>query len=142
MLKCVHANVVRCEKCVFALEHDVNELTEAARIRGNLSAMGAFDWSTLLLAATFLSLAAIGELKDGYLCSIAIDRCETLTPRLRRCLHLLSGLRRYVFIPSVMGAVGDLVAIGGGDALSLCLNTIAVRTVLHQLLHIPMYTAK
>ncbi len=115
-----------CEGCVFLLEQDVNELTEASWIRGNLAAMGAFDWSTLLLASTFLALASVGELKDTYLCTVAVDQSDTLSSTWRRSFHLLSGLRQYVFLPSVLSAVSGLVAVGGGDALSVCLNTIAV----------------
>lgn len=115
-----------CEKCVFALERDVDELTEGGRTQANVKAMSSFDWSTFILAAIFLSLASIGELKDIRLCSIAIDRSETLSRRWRRLLTLLGGIRRWTFLPSLMCATCNLVAIAGGDALSVCLNTIAV----------------
>ena len=99
---------------------------EGNRIAGNVKAMSSFDWTTLLLAAAFLSLASIGELKDIRLYTIALDRCETLGRGWRRALNLLGGVRRWTFLPALMCAVCDLVAIAGGDALSLCLNTIAV----------------
>ena len=44
----------------------------------------------------------------------------------RRALVFLGGVRCRVFVPGLMCTVADLVAIGGGDALSVCLNSIAV----------------
>ena len=115
-----------CEACVFPLDQHVSDLTEAVRIRNNLSAMGAFDWYTLILAAAFMSLASIGELKDIYLCKLAAERSSNIATTPRRVFQVLGLLRGHVFLPTVICAVSSLVAVGGGDALSLCLNSVAV----------------
>ena len=94
--------------------------------------MGLFDTTKLFLAAVFLSLASIGELKDCKLCTISLEQRQNrlplgtnaLSPGWRRALMLIAGFRKYVFLPSLMACVGLLAAIGGCDALSVCLNTI------------------
>eukprot|EP01052_Picozoa_sp_SAG31_P024019 SAG31_NODE_2017_length_6663_cov_3.680530_6_plen_223_part_00 len=96
-------------------------------IMGNCSAMGAFDILTLCLAAWFLSLASWAEQRDCRLCDIAIAQAsKSLSPGWVRALQLLGGIRLWVFLPSLMNAVTCLVVVNGGDALSICLNTIAV----------------
>lgn len=121
-----------CEECVYFAEGDVLETTEGSRMRGNIQSMGLFDRTTLLLAAVFLSLASIGELKDCKLCTFSLEQRQNrlplgtggLSPGWRRALMLIGGVRKYVFLPSLMACVGLLAAIGGCDALSVCLNTI------------------
>ena len=44
----------------------------------------------------------------------------------RLALTLLGGVRRWVFLPMLVTAVPVLVLIKGGDALSVCFNTIAI----------------
>jgi hypothetical protein len=39
---------------------------------------------------------------------------------------LLGGVRRWVFLPVLVAAVPTLVLVKGGDALSVCFNTIAI----------------
>ena len=44
----------------------------------------------------------------------------------RLALTLLGGVRRWVFLPALVAAVPVLVLFMGGDALSVCFNTIAI----------------
>ena len=44
----------------------------------------------------------------------------------RLALTLLGGVRRWVFLPSLVVTALALVRIKGGDALSVCFNTIAI----------------
>ncbi len=39
---------------------------------------------------------------------------------------MLGGVRRWVFLPTLVQAVPTLVHLKGGDALSVCFNTIAI----------------
>ena len=39
---------------------------------------------------------------------------------------MLGGVRRWVFVPSLVATVPMLVLLKGGDALSVCFNTIAI----------------
>jgi hypothetical protein len=41
-------------------------------------------------------------------------------------LTLLGGVRRWLFLPTLVVAVPMLVLVKGGDALSVCFNTIAI----------------
>jgi hypothetical protein len=65
--------------------------------------------------------------QDIALCAIAIAHAGD---RLGRgswlALTLLGGVRRWVFLPVLVAAVPALVVIKGGDALSVCFNTIAI----------------
>jgi hypothetical protein len=41
-------------------------------------------------------------------------------------LLAVNGLRRWVFLPGLVGVIPTIVVIRGGDALSVCFNTVAV----------------
>ena len=41
-------------------------------------------------------------------------------------LLAVNGLRRWVFLPGLVGVIPTIVVIKGGDALSVCFNTVAV----------------
>jgi hypothetical protein len=65
--------------------------------------------------------------QDIALCAIAITRArDRLSRGLRLALTLLGGVRRWVFLPTLVMAVPYLVMLKGGDALSVCFNTIAI----------------
>jgi hypothetical protein len=65
--------------------------------------------------------------QDIALCAIAITRAgDRLSRGFRLALTLLGGVRRWVFLPALVIAVPFLVLIKGGDALSVCFNTIAI----------------
>lgn len=118
-----------CSACVSMASQRVDEFQENDRIAENRAAMSSFDWTTLILASLFLSLAAVGELKDIYLCSIAAAKNlgdAGLSKGEARIFMLIGAIRKYTFLPALVGAISILVTNIGGDALSICLNTIAV----------------
>lgn len=51
---------------------------------------------------------------------------DRIAPAWRSALSLLGGMRRWVFLPALVGAVPQLVLLKGGDALSVCFNTVAM----------------
>ena len=51
---------------------------------------------------------------------------ERLSKQWRWALFAGLELRRYCFIPIMIGVVGELVLIEGGDALSISFNTVAI----------------
>jgi hypothetical protein len=89
----------------------------AANVRG----MAAIDWLTLLLASIVVAMAVVGELRDVEICDIARSRC-TEPPGVWwiRALRLLGFLRRFVFMPMLVGDVSWLVVMKSADALSIC----------------------
>ena len=65
--------------------------------------------------------------KDIALCGIAIAHAgDRLSRGSRLALALLGGMRRWVFLPILVATVPMLVLLKGGDALSVCFNTIAI----------------
>ena len=65
--------------------------------------------------------------QDITLCAIAIAHAgDRLSRSSWLALTLLGGVRRWVFLPALVGFVPALVLVKGGDALSVCFNTIAI----------------
>ena len=65
--------------------------------------------------------------QDIALCTVAIKHAgERLSCGVRLALTLLGGVRRWVFLPALVVAVPTLVLVMGGDALSVCFNTVAI----------------
>lgn len=44
----------------------------------------------------------------------------------RLAFAALNGARRFIFVPAVVAAVPILVMFVGGDALSVCMNTVGL----------------
>merc|ERR1712118_330245 len=89
--------------------------------------MGPYDWVAVVLTAFMVAFSVVAELEDLFLCTIAIARAgEKLSARWRFALTLLCGLRRWVFLPSLVYLVPSLVMILGGDVLRVCFNTVAI----------------
>jgi hypothetical protein len=51
---------------------------------------------------------------------------DRIAPSWRFALSLLGGVRRWLFLPTLAATAPYLVTVKGGDALSVCFNTIAV----------------
>ena len=65
--------------------------------------------------------------QDIALCAIAITHAgDRLSRGSRLSLTLLGGVRRWLFLPTLMMVVPFLVLAKGSDALSICFNTIAI----------------
>ena len=68
-----------------------------------------------------------GVTQDIVLCTVAIAHAgDRLSRGSRLALTLLGGVRRWLFLPVLVAAVPTLVLLKGGDALSVCFNTIAI----------------
>ena len=115
-----------CESCV-RNDGTVDPMGATSLIAGNLTTMGTFDDAALVFAAFIVAFTVVGELKDIQLCSIAIAHADDkLSKGWRIALSFLLGIRRWVFLPSLVATVPNLVLLKGGDALSVCLNTVAI----------------
>jgi hypothetical protein len=67
------------------------------------------------------------RLQDIALCTISIARAEDRMSRgFWFALTLLGGVRRWVFLPTLVAVVPVVVLLKGGDTQSVCFNTIAV----------------
>ena len=119
-----------CEACVLqsgSAELTVHPLTQMRLMTENVAAMGVFDWVVLGFATLMVALAMIGELKDIELVSMGVRQAEArLGCGWRLGLTFLNGIRRWMFLPTMLLIVPGLVLLQGGDALSVCFNTVAV----------------
>jgi hypothetical protein len=67
------------------------------------------------------------RVQDIEVCNLAITHAgERLSSGYRFALTLLGGVRRWLFLPALILAVPMMVKLKGGDALSVCLNTVAI----------------
>ena len=116
-----------CDGCVHAATGDIDMTTESSKLVENILAMTTFDWLALPFCSLVVALNVIGELKDIKLCVAAVDNAGAdLYRGWRFALLALNAVRR-MYLPFLVSVVAVLVAVQGGDALSVCLNTIAVR---------------
>jgi hypothetical protein len=115
-----------CEACVNAVDWEPDMFTTIDLGYDNVDAMGLFDWVTLVLASYVVALIVNGELKDIELCNISIERLGEKIGRWRYVFAIGSFLRRATFLPIMLGIVGLLVIMRGGDSLSVCFNTVAI----------------
>jgi len=115
-----------CEACV-RNDGTVDPMTGPGLLRSNIAAMGPFDNVALVFAAFVVAFTVVGELKDIQLCSMAVAHVGgKLSKGWRLALGFLLWMRRWVFLPALVVNAPMLVVWKGGDALSVCLNTIAI----------------
>jgi hypothetical protein len=115
-----------CETCVHSVDGTVNPTTEESFIANNVAGMGPFDWVALVFASFVVALTVAGELRDVLLCDFAIRQADGMSSSWRFALQLLGVIRRWLFLPGMIFTVPILVYYEGGDALSVCFNTIAI----------------
>jgi hypothetical protein len=93
----------------------------------NVNAMGTVGWLVLLLCSTVMAMSVVAELRDIELCLLALDRADPPLPAgWWISLRGLAIVRRYTFLPAMVVSVPMVVLNQGGDALSICFNTVAV----------------
>jgi hypothetical protein len=115
-----------CETCVHPIDGVVESMTNSDLIVLNLSAMSILDIFALIFTAFIIACTVVGELKDVELCHIAAQHHAKLSSNWRLAFSLINLLRRWLFLPFLMMVVPVLLMYLGGDALSVCFNTIAV----------------
>ena len=116
-----------CDACVHPISGRADSLTAFLLAAMNVAAMTLPDWLALAFAATMVSIAMCGELRDILMCSAAINAAgDRLPPRWRTGALLLIGLRRHSFLAIFPGVILVVVTSLGADALSICFNTVAV----------------
>ena len=90
------------------------------------------DWFNLIIGSVVVGLTVVGEIRDILLLKIKMeeafsDRQEYTPPAHWRFLsNSLIYIRWFIFLPNLCMTVPALVWTQGGDALSICMNTVAV----------------
>lgn len=123
-----------CQGCVDPDTYSAEITSQLMILVSNVRGMGTFDLITLLFATTVISLHVVFELKGIELVDIAIRQAERnkemggpmdlgqfATP-----LKIINNIRRWIFLPSTVGSIPIMIGFKGGDALNICMNTIAI----------------
>ena len=87
------------------------------------------DWANLVIGAIVVGLTVVGELRDILYLRCKLETAAAATEGFDlwypACLMLIS-VRLYIFLPILCCTVPWLVWSAGSDALSICMNTVAV----------------
>lgn len=86
-----------------------------------------------IVLVDIIALAVIGELRDIEICGIAATRAKAkgaLSRNWNIALGIVNGARRYIVLPGLLVVAVMLVPLKGGDALNVCLNTLAILFLL------------
>ena len=116
-----------CEGC-FDQASNVYTSTEDATAY-SVSKMRLPDWCTLCFASLIVALCVANELHDIQMCA-ALRRKAVIDSQ--HCtgwhvaLWVLEALRRFGVLPFLTGGVSLIVVVRGSDALSICLNAVAM----------------
>lgn len=88
--------------------------------------MGTTDKIALFFCSIIVSLALTAELRDIQFCLLAITHGGgQIGQRWTRAVLVLAAIRRWAFLPRVLSCIPGLVLQEGGDALSVCFNTVS-----------------
>lgn len=92
----------------------------------SMNAMMTPDWVALFLCTYVVGMTVNGEIKDASLCTMAIKRkVGELSISWQIALEVLNTLRSQTFLQALLSAIPVVVLSQGGDALSICFNTVA-----------------
>ena len=87
------------------------------------------DWANLVIGAIVVGLTVVGELRDILYLRCKLEMAAAATEGFDlwypACL-MLTSVRFYIFLPILCCTVPYLVWSTGSDALSICMNTVAV----------------
>ena len=84
----------------------------------NIAAMGKLDWLTVFLASNCLAAGISGELKDIELVLLQIRRAgDRVSTGWRVAVKALCNIRRYLFLPALVGTMPVMIVVIGGDAV-------------------------
>ena len=90
----------------------------------NLMHFGEFRGFSEPVFVASVVLQVVGELKDIELCLLSAYRAASMSHALSVGIWLVQVVRRCCFLPALATAIPVLVCFLGGDALSVCFNTI------------------
>ena len=82
----------------------------------------------LCVSGSFTDMTLPRHAQDIELCEMALHRREegTKLAGWTRILYFLNYVRRWTILPGLQATVPALIVTEGGDALSTCLNTVAI----------------
>lgn len=125
-----------CAQCIDHASGSFSNYTFQDEIVDNFTAMQYKDWLALMLSSVILGLQISGEVEDILRCEITRKQFVrsgvcTKSYRLWVWLEQFTGiLRRFGLLSLICVGSYTLIAYRGGDALSICLNTVALTFLL------------
>lgn len=117
-----------CQKSITGYKRA--EEQQAARVQD----MDWWDWITFLMISIVIALTVWDEIKDAQIAMLRLWRVDA--PLLseqqlyRAALSFVGLARQFLLVPLNLAAAPLFVLHSGGDALNMCLNTVAVLFVL------------
>ena len=122
-----------CRACYDAATDTWNPTTLNHAVQNNLKSMKFGDVMTTILISCMVAIAAARELDDITTCRL-MRRPMMRNPMewdwFQLPLFLLETLRQFVLLPLITKTIPWLVLYQGGDALSVCLNAVALLFIL------------
>ena len=128
----------QCASCYDTAAHQWKDYTHQDEITELVSGMAPRDWAATLLASVVIGGGVVRELRDIKLCRLSCTgllqlpdaQPQTLRNLWNALAQLMAIIRRFSILPMVVHAAMELVVARGADALSICLNTLAVLFLL------------
>ena len=110
--------------------HSWGSADDNSVVEENIAAMQISDRCAVLVAAAIIAFNVGYEIRDIKLCEFILYQHQGLKNQWYWLFTFLNSLRQYVFVPAVVATVPALVEFEGGDAKSVCFNTLAVLFLL------------
>eukprot|EP01047_Picozoa_sp_COSAG01_P043618 COSAG01_NODE_3887_length_5585_cov_3.982501_2_plen_503_part_00 len=118
-----------CDGCRLP-NNKVDTFTDKARSRNIVLSMSNGDWLTLTVGIMLVSFTIARELADIAHCRHILEHGtggdNRIAPWWRIALLSINGFRRWGFLPNLAAVVPMMVFTKGGDALSVCQNSVAI----------------
>ena len=122
--------------CGGCIDEDGKLKTNSMWLRRRVRRMRLLDVTATLFALIVVSMAIINEVRDINLCRLAQLQYERQHATLK--IHILwkvlltslSFVRLHVTVPMMVGSQDYMLSYGGMDAVSICMNSIALVFIL------------
>lgn len=97
----------------------------------HIQAMRRSDWAATAVATVVVLLSVLKELRDTQLLELTWqEKGSGLGVGWNVAIWILSSLRHFAFLPAIVCTVPTLIIVTGGNALRVCMDTVALLFVL------------
>lgn len=118
-----------CDGCFS--EEQGRQVTRFEAARMKVASMRMCDWATVLVCVMVVVLYILEELRDNLLLEVALEASGADLGFGWHCaVWFLCSMRHFAFLPCIVYCVPTLITTSGGNALKVCLDTVAVLFVL------------
>ena len=134
------ANDGVCAACFIRATGSFSNYTYKDEVVDNVAAMRFKDWLAMVISSLVLGLQLSCEMENSVRCEIFRKQFRSRENNSRQPFHALLWLRvqqltvilrRWALLPCVVSGAYTLIAYRGGDALNICLNTVALTFLIN-----------